>query len=144
MAKRRNDRQDAIRRIVRDKEVRTQRTLVDELKAYGYECTQATVSRDISEMGLQKLPGGVYVLGEDLRLQRVVSELVSDVLRAGNLIVVKTLPGTASSVAAIIDAAGLPGVLGVLADNGTVLVVTRDEDEGVRLEGPINKFRSDA
>lgn len=144
MSKRRNDRQDAIRRIVRDKEVRTQRMLVDELKAYGYECTQATVSRDISEMGLQKLPGGVYVLGEDLRLQRVVSELVSDVLRAGNLIVVKTPPGTASSVAATIDTAGLPGVLGVLADNGTVLVVTRDEDEGVRLEGLINKFRSDA
>ena len=51
MAKKRNGRQDAIRDIVRNKDVRTQRVLVDELRAMGFDCTQATVSRDIAEMG---------------------------------------------------------------------------------------------
>ena len=64
--KRRNSRQDAIREIVRGKTIRTQRGLVDELQAMGYACTQATVSRDIADMGLRKLPEGVYVLAEDL------------------------------------------------------------------------------
>ena len=76
MAKKRNGRQDAIREIVRTADVRTQRMLVDELKACGFDCTQATVSRDIADMGLHKLPEGMYVLAEDLHLQRMVSELV--------------------------------------------------------------------
>ena len=96
MAKKRNGRQDAIREIVRSKDVRTQRMLVEELKAFGYDCTQATVSRDIADMGLRKLPEGVYVLAEDLHLQRMVSELVVDVVRADNLVLVKAQPGTDS------------------------------------------------
>ena len=51
MAKKRNGRQDAIGDIVRNKDVRTQRVLVDELRAMGFDCTQATVSRDIADMG---------------------------------------------------------------------------------------------
>ena len=64
MAKKRNGRQDAIRDIVRNKDVRTQCVLVDELRAMGFDCTQATVSRDIADMGLRKLPEGIYVLAE--------------------------------------------------------------------------------
>ena len=56
MAKKRNGRQDAIRDIVHNKDVRTQRMLVDELKACGFDCTQATVSRDIADMGLASYP----------------------------------------------------------------------------------------
>ena len=93
MAKKRNGRQDAIREIVRNRDVRTQRMLVDALKAAGYDCTQATVSRDIADMGLRKLPEGVYVLAEDQHLQRMVSELVCDVNRADNLVLVKAQPG---------------------------------------------------
>ena len=96
MAKKRNGRQDAIRDIVRNKDVRTQRVLVDELRAMGFDCTQATVSRDIADMGLRKLPEGIYVLAEDLHLQRMVSELVTGVLRTDNLGMIKAQPGTAS------------------------------------------------
>ena len=98
MAKKRNGRQDAIRDIVRNKDVRTQRVLVDELRAMGFDCTQATVSRDIADMGLRKLPEGIYVLAEDLHLQRMVSELVTGVLRTDNLVMIKAQPGTASAV----------------------------------------------
>ena len=97
--KKRNDRQGAIRDIVRNEGVRTQRDLVDRLHERGYACTQATVSRDIGEMGLRKLPEGVYVLAEDLHLQRMVHDLVTDVRRAGNLVVIRASSGTAQGVA---------------------------------------------
>lgn len=140
MAKKRNGRQDAIRDIVRNKDVRTQRVLVDELHAMGFDCTQATVSRDIADMGLRKLPEGIYVLAEDLHLQRMVSELVTGVLRTDNLVMIKAQPGTASGIAAAVDAAELPDVLGSLAGNDTILVIAQTAEDGERLEALINKL----
>lgn len=140
MAKKRNGRQDAIRDIVRNKDVRTQRVLVDELRAMGFACTQATVSRDIADMGLRKLPEGIYVLAEDLHLQRMVSELVTGVLRTDNLVMIKAQPGTASGIAAAVDAAELPDVLGSLAGNDTILVIAQTAEDGERLEALINKL----
>lgn len=140
MAKKRNGRQDAIRDIVRNKDVRTQRVLVDELRAMGFDCTQATVSRDIADMGLRKLPEGIYVLAEDLHLQGMVSELVTGVLRTDNLVMIKAQPGTASGIAAAVDAAELPDVLGSLAGNDTILVIAQTAEDGERLEALINKL----
>lgn len=140
MAKKRNGRQDAIRDIVRNKDVRTQRVLVDELRAMGFDCTQATVSRDIADMGLRKLPEGIYVLAEDLHLQRMLSELVTGVLRTDNLVMIKAQPGTASGIAAAVDAAELPDVLGSLAGNDTILVIAQTAEDGERLEALINKL----
>lgn len=140
MAKKRNGRQDAIRDIVRNKDVRTQRVLVDELRAMGFDCTQATVSRDIADMGLRKLSEGIYVLAEDLHLQRMVSELVTGVLRTDNLVMIKAQPGTASGIAAAVDAAKLPDVLGSLAGNDTILVIAQTAEDGERLEALINKL----
>ena len=135
MAKKRNGRQDAIRDIVRNKDVRTQRVLVDELRAMGFDCT-----RDIADMGLRKLPEGIYVLAEDLHLQRMVSELVTGVLRTDNLVMIKAQPGTASGIAAAVDAAELPDVLGSLAGNDTILVIAQTAEDGERLEALINKL----
>lgn len=142
MAKKRNGRQDAIREIVRTADVRTQRMLVDELKACGFDCTQATVSRDIADIGLHKLPEGMYVLAEDLHLQRMVSELVIGVQRTENLVIIKAQPGTALGIAAAIDAAELPDVLGSLAGNDTILVITRTASDGEQFELMIGKLRS--
>lgn len=142
MAKKRNGRHDAIRDIVRNKDVRTQRVLVDELRAMGFDCTQATVSRDIADMGLRKLPEGIYVLAEDLHLQRMVSELVTGVLRTDNLVMIKAQPGTASGIAAAVDAAELPDVLGSLAGNDTILVIAQTAEDGERLEALINKLNN--
>ncbi len=118
---------------MRNKDVRTQRVLVDELRAMGFDCTQATVSRDIADMGLRKLPEGIYVLAEDLHLQRMVSELVTGVLRTDNLVMIKAQPGTASGIAAAVDAAELPDVLGSLAGNDTILVIAQTAEDGERL-----------
>lgn len=140
MVKRRTNRQDAIRDIVRSKSIRTQRVLVDELQAIGFNCTQATISRDIADMGLRKLSEGFYVLAEDLHLQRMVSEFVISVDGAGNLVVIKTQPGTAPGVAAAVDAATLPEVKGSVAGNDTLLVIARDSDAAADFMGLILKL----
>ncbi|QOY61036.1 arginine repressor [Thermophilibacter immobilis] len=140
--KRRNSRQDAIRELVRGKSIRTQHSLVQELLALGFSCTQATVSRDIADMGLRKLPEGIYVLAEDLHLQRMLSEFVVSVLRAENLVVVKCQPGTASGVAAAVDDADLAHALGSVAGNDTVLVVVDDAERAASLQSLIDKLSS--
>lgn len=138
--KRRSSRQDAIRDIVRGMSIRTQRSLVEQLQAMGYNCTQATVSRDIADMGLHKLPEGIYVLAEDLHLQRMVSEFVKSCECANNLVVVRSQPGTAPGVAAAIDAAVLPCVLGSVAGNDTVLVVCDTNEGAQELVALVNKL----
>ena len=142
MIKGRNDRQGVIRDIVRSRVIRTQHELVAELKEAGYTCTQATVSRDIADMGLRKLPEGVYVLAEDMHLQRMMSELAVGVDRADNLVLVMAQPGTAPGIAAAIDAAELPEVVGTLAGNDTILVITREASLGQSLEAHLDRLRT--
>jgi transcriptional regulator of arginine metabolism len=139
--KKRLDRQDVIRRVVRRERIRTQRDLVDRLRAQGFVCTQATVSRDITEMGLKKLPEGVYVLAEDLHLQRMISELVTKVVQADAMVVVKASPGTAPGVAAALDGAGLDEVLGSIAGDDTILVITRSAADAAAIMDTIDKYR---
>ena len=139
--KKRLERQDVIRRIVRRERIRTQRDLVDRLRAQGYVCTQATVSRDITEMGLRKLPEGVYVLAEDLHLQRMISELVTKVTQADTMVIVKASPGTAPGVAAALDGAGLAEVLGSIAGDDTILVITRSAPDAASIVDTIDKYR---
>lgn len=138
--KQRNSRQDTIRQIVRNQSIKTQRDLVAALDAEGYNCTQATISRDIADMGLRKLPEGVYVLAEDLHLQRMVSDLVVGVVRAKNIVMVHSSVGTASGVAAAIDAAALPNVAGSLAGDDTIMVVCITDEEAEEFEALINKL----
>lgn len=141
--RKRLQRQDEIRRIVREDRIRTQRDLVERLESQGYHCTQATVSRDITEMGLKKLPEGVYVLAEDLHLQRMIDELVTGVVHTNNLLLVKASPGTAQGVAAALDAADMEGILGSIAGDDTVLIITADEASAQRLQDQISKFRGE-
>jgi transcriptional regulator of arginine metabolism len=139
--KKRLERQEIVRRIVRRDRIRTQRDLVDRLRAQGFVCTQATVSRDITEMGLRKLPEGVYVLAEDLHLQRMISELVTKVVQADTMVLVKASPGTAPGVAAALDGAGLDEVLGSIAGDDTILVITRSAEDAASIVNTIDKYR---
>ena len=127
--KKRFNRQDAIRQIVREKSIKTQRALVEELEQLGFVCTQATISRDIADMGLRKLPEGVYVLAEDLHLQRMVSTLVTGVVRANNIVVIHSQ-------------AGLPDIAGCIAGDDTIMVVCMTDEEAASLEQLVNKLRN--
>jgi transcriptional regulator of arginine metabolism len=139
--RKRTARQEAIRKIVRRERVRTQRDLVDHLKNEGYSCTQATVSRDIADMGLRKLPEGVYVLAEDIHLQRMVAELVESVVQSHQLVLVKTTAGGGQGVAAALDAAALDEILGSIAGDDTILIVTGTEGAATIVREGIEKFR---
>lgn len=142
MVRKRSSRQDAIKWIVRNKSIKTQRALVDELKKAGYTCTQATASRDIADMGLRKLPEGVYVLAEDLHLQRMISEFVTDVERVDNFTVIKAQPGTAPGVASAIDAGDFRDMVGSVAGNDTVLVICRTPESAETIVNLMNKLRN--
>lgn len=139
--RKRRARQEIIRKIVRRDRIRTQRDLVQRLQELGYVCTQATVSRDVTDMGLRKLPEGVYVLAEDLHLQRVISELVTSVVASGQLVLVKTLPGGGQAVAAALDGADLDEVLGSIAGDDTILVITGSGAGAASLVASVEKYR---
>ena len=139
--RKRSQRQEAIRAIVRRERVRTQRDLVEHLKAAGYACTQATVSRDIADMGLRKLPEGAYVLAEDIHLQRMIAELVESVVRSQQLVIVKTTAGGGQGVAAALDAAHLDEIVGSIAGDDTILVITDNDRNADTVRAGIEKFR---
>jgi transcriptional regulator of arginine metabolism len=116
-------RRDLLKTLVRTGNVRTQQDMIAGLAKRGIEATQATISRDIHELGLVKLNSGAYILPEDQHLARMSSDLLLDVIACNNQALAKTTPGTASGVAAAIDAAALPGVLGTIAGDDTILAL---------------------
>lgn len=129
-------RQKKIIEIISQKPVKTQKELADALRAEGLMVTQATISRDIKELGLVKAPGekekARYLLPQnppsfsrEERLRRVFKESVVSVDFSENLIVVKTLPGEAQGVAAALDRASPGGVIGTVAGDDTIIVVVK-------------------
>lgn len=136
-------RQRALRMILTERRVASQSDLARLLADQGFRVTQATVSRDLRAVGAIKARSddGVlrYVLESDPRSVRARRELETTLARyaqsmqaSGNLVVIKTPPGAAHVVAAAIDAAGIDGVLGTVAGDDTMLIVT-DEVTGGRV-----------
>jgi transcriptional regulator of arginine metabolism len=131
-------RQHRIVRLLADHAVSSQGQLVELLTGEGVAATQATVSRDLEDLGAIKVRVGggetLYAIPElpsEQRvpldhLQRVVGDWVVEVTRAGNLVVLRTPPGTAHVVASALDRSGLPGVVGTVAGDDTILVVVGD------------------
>jgi transcriptional regulator of arginine metabolism len=149
-------RQRAIRLLVASRPVGSQREVVDALIAQGFDVTQATVSRDITELGLLKAPVGdgqhAYVAPEDVvpsagspaaasdeRLRRILFDVPVTVGRSGLILVLTGTPGTASVVAQAIDESSLREQEGTLAGDNTLLVLFADEP---RLERWLERFRS--
>jgi len=147
-------RQRAIRQLIVSRPVGSQRELVDALTEQGFDVTQATVSRDISELGLLKAPradGHVYVAPEDValppaprpasdqRLRRILADVPITVGRSGLILVLTGTPGTASVVAQAIDESTLTEQEGTLAGDNTLLVLFADE---ARLERWLGRFEA--
>lgn len=129
--RRNGSRREAIRDIVRTQTIRTQNELVVSLRERGYPCTQATVSRDITEMHLRKIASGIYVLEEDLNLQFVLSELATAASSSEVVVVIRTQPDSAPRVASALDDARLEHALGTIAGNDTVFLIA-DSRDGAR------------
>src|SRR5471032_201390 len=134
-------RQRAILSLIAARPVRSQEELGSLLEAQGYEVTQATISRDIKELGLMKVPlkggaGGQFKYIEpnvgpmfSSRLHRIIAELVGSVRGSVNQIVLRTPPGSAMMLASAIDSAGWTEVLGTLGGDDTVLVICEKPEQ---------------
>lgn len=140
MAKR--ERHTSVLELVREHRVTSQELLRELLSGRGIDVTQATLSRDIRELRLVKVPGAdgtsQYSLPEEWEntppLETLLPTLYVGAEGAGNLLVVKTMTGGAQAVALAIDWEEWPEVLGTLAGDDTILLVLRDpaQIEGVR------------
>jgi transcriptional regulator of arginine metabolism len=131
-------RQRAIRELVAQRPIRTQQELAAALRERGFRTTQATISRDVAELGLAKaMREGIqaYVLprrlveaetsGED-RLRALLRDLPIELREAGLLLVIRTLPGSAHAIAAALDRARWPEVAGSIAGDDTLFVACVD------------------
>ncbi|ABO49618.1 transcriptional regulator, ArgR family [Desulforamulus reducens MI-1] len=133
-------RQAKILELVRERTIETQEELAAALRAEGFEVTQATVSRDIKELSLIKIPGenntsyyaspGEPMIrrgGED-RLRRLVRLSLSDINSSENLIIIKTPPGEAQGMASAIDHVHWPQIIGTVAGDDTILVIVKPKE----------------
>lgn len=140
-----NQRQHLIAELLSATKVNSQGQLVELLAGEGVEATQATVSRDLEDLGAVKVrvQGGdtIYAIPElpaerlapDDHLRRVFGEWVVEVAHSQNIIVLRTPPGSAHVVGSALDRAGLPGVLGTVAGDDTMLVVADEQVGGGEL-----------
>jgi transcriptional regulator of arginine metabolism len=116
------DRQRAILELVRERPVQTQQELAQALVDRGYPATQATVSRDVQELGLVRTGSG-YRVGTRVS---VMTELVLSVTEVEFLVVIRTPPGTANVVARAVDESDLEGIAGPVAGDDTIIAVLAD------------------
>jgi transcriptional regulator of arginine metabolism len=135
-------RQHRIVQMLEKSPVSSQQQLVEMLAEAGVEATQATVSRDLEEIGAVKVraAGGepVYAVPDlpkdrvapEEHLRRVLGDWVVEVASSANLVIVRTPPGSAHVVASALDRAGLPEILGTVAGDDTILVIAVEEVGG--------------
>jgi transcriptional regulator of arginine metabolism len=136
-------RQHRIGRLLEEQAVSSQGQLVELLASEGILATQATVSRDLEDLGAVKvrIPGGTMAYavpevskdrtgGADDHLRRVMGEFVVEVSHSGNVVVMRTPPGSAHVVASALDRAGVPEVLGTVAGDDTMIIVCAEQVGG--------------
>jgi transcriptional regulator of arginine metabolism len=150
----RRARQAEIRDLVAREQIGSQQALAERLAERGYEVTQATVSRDIAELGLVKVvrgerhayasPADAAALAprDDALLRRVLADLTIDVRRSGLILLLVSSPGTASIIAEAIDSSSLGSQVGTLAGDNTVLVLFGDEPSLERWRGRLLDLQS--
>jgi transcriptional regulator of arginine metabolism len=150
-------RQARIVTLLSTNSVSSQSELAAMLAAEGIDVTQATLSRDLEELGAVKLRGadggmGVYVVPEDGspvrgvpggtdRVARLLGELLVSTDASGNMAVLRTPPGGAHYLASAIDRAALPYVVGTIAGDDTILVIAREPMTGTELATNLEKLQ---
>jgi transcriptional regulator of arginine metabolism len=145
----RAERHAAIQRLIRERPISTQTELAEALRSEGHDVVQTTVSRDIHDLGLQKIrhESGrlVYAFPEDSAFNEDVTEALTrwalTVEPSGNLVVVTTPYGYAQALAQAIDVAHHPHIAGTIAGENTVLLVSREPATGAELAEEIRAQR---
>ena len=132
-----NKRQAALIRIIKENKLKTHEQLIKKLKDEGFNVTQATVSRDIKELGIIKVPsdtGSVYAQTSHKHIDaqkkiKSISDAVLEIDSAMHTVVVKTYPGMASAVGASLDGTMKHEFLGSIAGDDVLLIITQGIDE---------------
>ena len=119
-----NERQKLIKELIQNNKVKTQTELVAALQSDGFEVTQATVSRDIKEMGLVRDNLG-YKSSEEKALEEVF-QWVKSLNSSGNIVIVLSEAGSAQTIALAIDKANIDGVIGSVAGDDTIFLATQE------------------
>ncbi|HBP38097.1 MAG TPA: arginine repressor [Clostridiales bacterium] len=145
-----SERQSRLLQLIRERDIGIQEELVAGLNSAGLEVTQATISRDIKELGILKVTAGngqqKYVPMERSgevasgRLMKVFAEAVVHVNQAMNLVIIKSLPGMAQACASALDSMRLPEVAGSIAGDDTVFVATRNIGDAEALSRNLNQI----
>jgi transcriptional regulator of arginine metabolism len=143
-------RQHLVARLIESQAIANQQALVDQLAAEGVIATQATVSRDLEDLGAIKvrMPGGesayaIPALPKEQRapedhLRRVFGDWVVEVATSDNLVVIRTPPGSAHVVASALDRSGLTGILGTVAGDDTILIVVASDIGGATIAAQLS------
>ncbi len=144
-----DDRQEAILELVAAESIGSQEELRKRLAGRGWQVTQATLSRDLRDLGVVRAPtedGARYVLPERLagedkpKLDNILPQLFDSVDGVGELLVVKTLSSGAQPVSEAIDSQGWPEVIGTIAGENTILIICRSSTAREALAGRIRKL----
>ncbi|MDI9520059.1 MAG: arginine repressor [Bacillota bacterium] len=132
-------RQAAILNLINKQDIKTQKELAEKLRLQGFDVTQATVSRDIKEMRLLKVLNGLgdykYATADQAehsvsdRFVRMFIDSVISIVAAGNIIVIKTLPGSANVAGEAIDSMRWPEIAGTLSGDNTIFVAVHDVED---------------
>ena len=144
-----NQRQEKLLEIITNNDVETQESLLQKLKESGYDVTQATVSRDIKELKLVKISTGRggyrYAVREDgsssrdVKYLSIMRETIKWVKCANNLVVIKTYTGMAQAACAAVDAVYEDDVLGSIAGDDTIIIVSPSNEQASKLVEDINE-----
>ena len=142
------DRQNSILELVRQNRIESQQALATELGQQGYEVSQATLSRDIQELGLVKAGNAYVVAGGQVRrtsqqaLRRILRDYLVEVDSVPPLLVLKTSAGNAGTVADAVDYAGWSQIVGTIAGDDTIFVLCRSADDVAAMLARIEDLRS--
>lgn len=140
------ERQQAIVELAHAGPLPGQQQLCKVLARRGFRVTQATLSRDLNELRLVKTPDGYVLQNGDApepapAISRLVNEFVRDIRRAQNLLVIKTIPGSAQPVAVAIDAEAWSEVVGTVAGDDTLLIITGDNKTAKTMQARLEAMR---
>jgi transcriptional regulator of arginine metabolism len=126
----------AIERIIAEETISSQEELLRKLNTKGLSCTQATLSRNLRQLGVGRVADGAggyrYILPANVKnnpapaMQAAILPVIQDIIEAKDLIVIRTLPGNASNTASYIDSAGRFEIAGTIAGDDTILIIPRN------------------
>ena len=126
----------AIEDLISEADITTQEELLKKLMGLGISCTQATLSRNLRQLGISRIPDGnggyKYALAdkkvksEDFRFKMNIVPVIREIIEARGMMIIKTIPGNASNTAFFLDGAGRYEIAGTIAGDDTILLIPRD------------------